>query len=385
MKILNCIHSINPEGGGPATFLRQLSELQSSLKLESDVVSLDSPEEAYCADFPGNLYALGPGLGNYGYQNRLPEWLHKKCQNYDLTIIHGLWQYHSLATWEVCSKQQLPYAVFPHGMLDPWFNRAFPAKHLKKQVYWLLVEHRIIRDAQAVLFTAEDEQAAAKKSFWPYACHAEIVPLGSMAPPDDDLKQKEAFLQQFPQLRHKRLLLFLSRIHSKKGVDLLLEAFAEVSQDHADLHLVLAGPCQPDYKQVLEEKLISLGKQLNSRVTFTGMLDGDVKWGAFRSSEALILPSHQENFALVISEALSCALPVLISNKVNIWRTIEKEQAGLVAADDLAGTRDLLQKWLSLSIAQKETMAQSAKRCFDLHFEFQHSMIHLVQVLKKYT
>ena len=142
------------------------------------------------------------------------------------------------------------------------------------------------------------------------------------------------FSNSFPQLRGKRLLLFLGRLHEKKGCELLLEAFV-AARNSADvdpsLHLVMAGPCA-DQKYL--EHLKRLAAE-NSAVTFTGMLAGSSKWGALSAADAFILPSHQENFGIAVVEALACGTPVLISKEVNIWREIDADQAGYAEDDDL--------------------------------------------------
>ena len=99
------------------------------------------------------------------------------------------------------------------------------------------------------------------------------------------------------------------------------------------------------------------------------MVEGDVKWGAFLASEAFILPSHQENFGISVAEALSASLPVLISNKVNIWREIDEDNAGFVENDDLEGTYALLTRWNALSDDERREMREKARHCFLEHFE----------------
>jgi glycosyltransferase involved in cell wall biosynthesis len=135
------------------------------------------------------------------------------------------------------------------------------------------------------------------------------------------------------------LILFLGRIHEKKGCDLLLRAWKEVlssgMRNISDIHLVMAGPADHAYGAEMKELAGKLG--IGTRVTWTGMITGDLKWGSLRAADAFILPSHQENFGVSVVEALACGVPVLISNKVNIWREIEEDNAGLVENDDLGG------------------------------------------------
>ena len=118
-----------------------------------------------------------------------------------------------------------PYFVFTHGMLDPWFRSAYPLKHLKKKLFWSLWEHRVLRDALGVCFTSEDERVLASKSFHPYSCREHVVWTGDHGPTGGSTAAATSVLmQKFPFLAQKRILLFLGRIHRKKGCDLLVQS-----------------------------------------------------------------------------------------------------------------------------------------------------------------
>ncbi len=211
----------------------------------------------------------------------------------------------------------------PHGMLDPWFKRTYPLKHLKKWLYWPWAEYRVLRDAAAVLFTAEQERIDARKSFWLYRCREVVTGYGIAAPAGDLARQRSLFLERHPELAGRRMILFLGRIHVKKGCDLLLRAWKEVSRDQADAWLVMAGPSDHAYGAEMKDLARSLGLE---KVTWTGMITGDLKWGSLGAADAFILPSHQENFGISVVEALACGVPALISDKVNIWREIAEEK-----------------------------------------------------------
>jgi glycosyltransferase involved in cell wall biosynthesis len=269
--------------------------------------------------------------------------------------------------------------VFTHGMLDPWFARQYPLKHAKKWLYWPWGEYRVLRDARAVLFTSEEERRQARMSFPLYRANEVVVSYGTPGVSGDACVQRKAFLAAFPQLRDRRLLLFLGRIHPKKGVDLLLEAFAGLADAHPDLLLVIAGP-DSGTAAMLKRRAAQC---IPGRVTWTGMLEGDAKWGAFHCAEAFVLPSHQENFGIAVAEALSCGTPVLISDKVNIWREIEADGAGLVAQDTPAGTRGLLSRWLQLDEASRTGLRGAARRCFERRFHIEAAADSLLATLER--
>ena len=147
--------------------------------------------------------------------------------------------------------------------------------------------------------------------------------------------------------------------------------------------MVIAGPgCDTDYGKILL-KIASEDEDLKSRVHFTGMLSGSSKWGAFYNAEAFILPSHQENFGIAIVEALACGKPVLISDKVNIWREIEKEHAGFVENDDLIGTTNLLSKWSKLTSEERKLKSKYAKTIFLKHFSIDPAAKRLKDTINK--
>ena len=376
MRILHVIHSIDPHGGGPAEGIKQLSAALLALGHHVDVMSLDAPDTSLGDEFPLPLFPIGTGRHGYGYAKGVVAWLVANAEKYDVVLVNGLWQYGGFAVWLAARKTGKPYCVYTHGMLDPWFKRRYPIKHLKKWLYWPWAEYRVLRDAAAVFFTCEEERRQARQSFWLYRCHERVLGYGISAPPELAETQRALFLQTFSALAGKRLLLFLGRVHEKKGCDLLLRALARTGNE---LHLVMAGPADSAYAVEMKQLARTLG--LEDRITWTGMIQGDLKWGAFRTAEAFILPSHQENFGISVVEALACSLPVLISDKVNIWREITDDGAGLTEPDSLEGTEKLLNRWLALSPDERAAFGPRTRACFQEHFQIDGVATHLIQAL----
>ena len=366
LKLLHVIRSIDPQGGGPMEGVRQYGSRLVELGHSVEVVSLDDPAADFVGAFPLKVHALGPANGKYGYSRQLLPWLKARARSYDRVIVNGLWQYHSFAAWRAFRGSGTPYFVFTHGMLDPWFKTNYPLKHLKKMLYWPWAEYRVLRDAEAVLFTSDEERLLARQSFMPYSAREQVVAYGTASPPPNDARLRAKFLADHPELHDRRIILFLSRIHEKKGCDMLIEAFADVARIDAQYHLVIAGPDQTQWMPHLQALAIELG--VADRISWLGMVRGEDKWGAFYSAEVFALPSHQENFGIAVAEALGCGLPVLISNKVNIWREVHAANAGLVAPDSLAGTKELLREWLTKTPQQRVDMGEAAKRLFASRF-----------------
>ncbi|HUY80105.1 MAG TPA: glycosyltransferase [Acidobacteriaceae bacterium] len=366
MRILHVMRSFDPASGGPIEGVRRLARGYRDAGHEAEVATLDDLKAAHLKDAPMPVHALGPGLGKYGYSPKLLPWLRANLGRFDGVVVNGLWQYHGLAAWRAC-RGRVPYAVFTHGMLDPWFKREYPLKHAKKWPYWALVEYRLLRDARRVLFTSEAEERLAAESFWLHKWRGEVVPYGTPGPKGDAEALKAAFYGACPGLKGRRFLVFLGRIHVKKGCDLLVEAFGRVAVADGDLHLVVAGPDQTGWAKELQAQAARLG--VGERVHWPGMLMGDAKWGALYAAEAFILPSHQENFGISVAEALACGRAVLISDKINIYAEIEKDGAALVEEDSLAGTERLLRRWLALSADERAGMGAAARRCFETRYD----------------
>ena len=176
-------------------------------------------------------------------------------------------------------------------------------------------------------------------------------------------------------------MLFLSRIHPIKGVDMLIEGFAKTCNNKPDLQLVIAGPDSVGLQSELQQLVEKLG--ISHKITWTGMLKGDMKWGAYHTAEAFILPSHQENFGIVVAEALSCSLPVLITNKVNIWQEIAEDNAGLVVDDTVDGCVDLISRWQQMDDSSKAEMRSNAYRCFINRFEITKAALGLFKIFER--
>ena len=380
MRILNVITSTDPAGGGPIENITQMSRFLGD-QHRFEIATLDAATAPWLRDSPLQIHAFGPAKTGYAYAPRLTHWLRAHRHDYDAVLVRGLWQYGGLATWKALRNTSTPYFVFPHGMLDPWFKTTYPLKHLKKSLYWPWGEFRVLRDARAVCFTSEEERVLARQSFRLYRARETVVNYGTAAPPDDAHAQRELFLNRFPQLRGQKIVLFLSRIHVKKGADLLIQAFAQIAHRDPNLHLVMAGPDQQNLQAELQNQAQQLG--IGERVTWTGMLRDDLKWGAFRAAQVFVLPSHQENFGIVVAEALACGVPVLISDKVNIWREIAADNVGWVAPDTLEGTLANLNAWLAASDAELEQMRADAVRCFANRFEIGGAARSLLEVIER--
>ena len=401
MRILHVIGSMDPASGGPCQGIRNIDSEMVHLGVSREVVSLDDPNAAFLGtdDFP--VHAMGPTKGAWQYTPKIQPWLKENINRFDVVIINGIWLYCSYITYKTLSslrkqniqhpdKKKLPAIfVMPHGMLDPYFQKAEhrKLKAIRNSLYWRFIEKKIINNVDGILFTCEVELQLAKQAFEGYAPKRQLnVGYGVTAPELFLPKMSTSFIEKCPDLKDEPYLLFLSRIHTKKGVDLLIEAYASIKEQAKNSNLktpklVIAGPgLDTDFgRRILA--LVRKSPLLQNSVFFTGMLTGDAKWGAIYGCEAFILPSHQENFGIAIVEAMACKKPVLISNQVNIWIEIKETGGGIVANDTLEGTKNLLLQWINLPLDQKNDMGKLAFIAFEKHFDIRQTSLSFLNAI----
>ncbi|MET0465736.1 MAG: glycosyltransferase [Chitinophagaceae bacterium] len=379
---------MNPELGGPSQGIRNSIPQLEALGVHNEVLSLDDPASPFLAKEVFTINAIGAGRGPWRYNAGFEPWLEKNIERFDVIIIHGLWLYTSHATAKVIrnlkkkqGQRKIPRVyVMPHGMLDPYFQKAEgrKIKAARNWLYWKLIERRVVNEADGLIFTCEEELRLARTTFSGYRPKKEInVGYGTTDPPVYNDKMKTAFAETVGKPFEGPYLLFLSRIHSKKGVDILIEAYREIKKQQIGVpRLVIAGPgLDTDYG-----KRIRALAGNDDDIVFTGMLRGDAKFGALYGCEAFILPSHQENFGIAIAEALACHKPAMISNKVNIWREIKEAGAGLIEEDTKEGVQKLLRGWLELSSTQKTKMTENAGNVFRQQFSTEQFAIRLKEL-----
>lgn len=379
MNLIRVIASMDPVSGGPCQGLRNIIPVLNRQGINNEVVCLDAPSAEFLGKDSFPIYALGPAKSTWAYSEKLVPWLLENLSRYDVVIVHGLWLYHTYAVkraLDIYKKQQsaesvrgkLPvFYIMPHGMLDPYFQKAAgrKLKAIRNWIYWKLIESKVIRYADAVLFTCEQELLLAREAFVPYKPKQEIcIGYGVLPPPAFVAKMKDDFLSQCAAVTGKKYFLFLSRVHPKKGVDLLIKAYLKLmgllqNQDEFPM-LVIAGPGAESEYGLEMKNLVEASGYARDRIIFVGMLTGNAKWGAFYGAEAFILPSHQENFGIAVVEALACRVPVMITNQINIYREVAAGNGALVEEDTVTGIENMLKTWSLLSPEEKSSLADNA-------------------------
>jgi glycosyltransferase involved in cell wall biosynthesis len=332
MKILHVIANLAPRYGGPPKACWEMARAVAQLGHEVSIYTTNQ-------DGPGELAVpLGQPVWQEGVEIRyfpiqpprfwgtslpLALGLRHKVPASDLVHIHSLYFFHSLVAGHYCRQNAIPYLVRPHGTLDPFIYRRH---RWRKRLVEHLFEHRNIRRAAALHFTTAEEQALAA----PYTFDTPglVVPLGIGAHEFAAMPEPGSFRRRHPEIGDKRIILFFGRVNFKKGLDILAKAFGAVARRRQDVHLVIAGPDNEGWGARVRTWLGEEG--VLGRTTFTGMLLGPDKLAVLRDASMFVLPSYSENFGLAVIETMAAGLPVIISDKVNIWREVESAGAGKV-------------------------------------------------------
>lgn len=371
---------MDPASGGPAQGIRNNIPFWEQRGIIPTILSFDNANAAFLEK--GLSIAIGPVKNPWAYVPKAMDWLLHHLCDYDVVLIHGLWLYNGYAVKKAVKQlkrlgKKVPKVfIMPHGMLDPYFQKAAERrlKAIRNVVYWHLIEKTVVNEADGVLFTCEEELQLAKTTFTGYRPKATYnVGYGIVPPPMFSSGQQVAFYSKCEAVVDRPYFLFLSRIHQKKGVDILLKAYASMCNyctNHAILlpDLVIAGPgMDTDYGSDLRA-LQGEFPQLEGKVHYPGMLQGDAKWGALYGAELFVLPSHQENFGIAIVEAMACKTPVLITNRVNIWQEIAQGEGGIVVDDTVESVLSALQTWIGMNDQEKTEMGEQAYATYHSHF-----------------
>ncbi len=367
--------------GGPVWTMKDLSRglVGRGIDVEIVTTSANEPKDdpprveeidgvviRYERRWPGSRWFFSPGLART---------IVARAPHFDILHIHGIWVWPTLVACAASRWFRIPYMLVPHGTLEPW---ALSQKALKKKVYLKLLEMSNLRHAAAVhcLTTREEKQVLA---LVPGAkCH--VIPNAvTIAPSMLSDKGRLAFFARFPILRGKRVVLFLSRLHKKKGLDLLVPAFARVwAKDHR-AHLLIAGPNEAGYQSEVEKMVAQ--ERLEEHVTFTGLLNGEDKLAAFDAAEVFVLPSYSEGLPVVVLEAMAMGRPVVITDQCNLTEEVTRYGAGKVVENTTMSIADGIYSMLNDKIGADE-MGRRGMQLIEDRFTLDAVTNRLVQIFE---
>ena len=382
MRVLHVISNIDPSLGGTSTALIALARAQRGAGLDVNVLStFSTPSEDAAESLRRdgvNVTLIGPTTQPLSRHPQIEPALREHVPRVDVVHIHALWEEVQHRAARVARELAKPYVITPHGMLDPW---SLKQSKWKKRLYLALRMRSNLNHAAAIHYTSEIERdLSTPLNLKPQTI---VEPNGVDLAEFENLPPRGVFRAKYPQLAADRpLVLFLSRVHPKKGLDLLVPAFAAGAPK--DAVLVIAGP---EGEGGYVERIRALASQhaVADRVIFTGMLRGGERIEAFVDADLFVLPSHQENFGIAVVEALASGCPVLISDQVNIHREITAGGVGVVVSMDVESIRRELNRWMTEGHLRLEAAARApafVRSRYDWNVIAQHWAGHYARLVK---
>jgi glycosyltransferase involved in cell wall biosynthesis len=335
MKILQIVPSISLIYGGPSQMVLGLSAALARLGESVTIITTDSNGDTgqKPLDVPLQIPIQEQGYDiiyfrcspfqRYKFSLDLLNWLNLHAKDYDIAHIHALFSPVSTASAWVARHRGLPYILRPLGTLDP---ADLQKKRQLKKIYGFLLEKPNLAGSAGVHFTSVQEQKISQR--YGVTTQDFVIPLGvdspNSLPPKGTTREKLGIDRDIP------LVLFMSRIDPKKGLDLLIPSLASLLDKGLRFHFVLAGgnPQDTDYEEMIKKQVKD--SSLGTYTTITGFVSGDLKYGLLQDADLFVLPSYYENFGIAVAEAMGMGIPVVISDQVHIWETVQSYNAGWV-------------------------------------------------------
>ena len=334
MRILHVIPYMHPSAGGPPVVVENFVRETSRLGLRSEIIStplfchgderilLERLNEVATTTFISGSRTVAPLHGPARRQ------LGESIRAADIVHLHTLWNPINVIVRKECNRHRRPYVLMPHGMLDPY---SLVVKRWRKALYLWAIEGRNLLAADRLIYTSPEEARLAATQFLSLP-KGVVVPLGGDVPHETSEELASRFFERFPRARSRRQLLFLGRLHFKKGLDRILRVLPSVVRAFPDVVLAIVGDGTPEFETTLKSTITA--QKLEDSVMMTGRLEGAAKWGAYASTDLFLLPSRQENFAITVAEAMQMGVPVVISNRVNTWPYVKAAGAGVVLDEE---------------------------------------------------
>lgn len=332
LRVCHVVASINRNTGGPAVTSVRLAQSQAQMGVSTTLITLDYPEHGSQVSTDGIELITLPA--NHltrrfrGYSPALQRTLLGATkENFNIIHNHGLWMFPNWYARQAALNAAIPLVIKPCGMLESW---SLGRSRSKKFLAWHLFERINLQSAK--LFHATSEAEAASIRALGLRQPIAIVPNGIDIPDLGCRPNRSLLEERFPELRGRRWLLFMSRIHPKKGIEELIQAWQSIHKQFVDWQLILAGPDLDGYEMTLRQMVADGG--LGECVTFTGMLTGDDKFCALGNADLFVLPTHSENFGIAVAEALAHGCPV-ITTKAAPWQDLQTHNCGWWIDDDV--------------------------------------------------
>lgn len=358
MRVLHAIASLDPADGGAVQVVSELTQALAKKGVHITIIA-PSPDgssgtQKTIPDVEIMLFKKG-FLSKYwgGYAPFLARTLREKTAHFDLLHIHGLWYYPLFAAYRAAKINRKPYLVTVHGELA---KQALQRRRFKKRIYSALIQKRILHEAQAIQALSKKERKDILR--FVHNSNIVVVPNGINIEEFGSTFDREWLKNYYPQLIEKKIILFLGRINKEKGLEILSQAFLNVTKKRNNVYLLIVGPDNWGYKARIEKILKQ--RDVFDKVIFTGLLTGDQKKSALNGADVFVLPSSSEGFGLAVLEAMYSGLPVVISRQCG-FQEVEEINAGRVVDIDAGKLAETLIELLDNPRACKE-MGERGRR-----------------------
>ena len=349
MKVLFYISSISLKGGGPSRSVPLMAKGLSEAGVEVTLMTNFSDDMNTHALEGSNvtLYVLKEGFKRADVEKYIIK------EGFDIVQLQSLWSldYHKVA--QICRKHHIPYLITPRGMLEPW---SMKQKAFKKNIAMLLYQKRDLNNAACIYTTADMEARNVRELGIKVPCS--VIPNGI---------ETDGYPCRTSKDMVKKQILFLSRIHVKKGIELLIDAWKELVGSFPDWSIKIVGNGEEVYINELKTKINQLG--LDNCIEILPPVFGQAKVKLYQSSALFVLPSYSENFGMVIAEAMSCGVPV-VTSEFTPWSFLNEEKAGWSIKLGLRELINTLNEALCKDSDELFSMGQNAANLVKERFDY---------------
>ncbi len=355
LKVAFCVGGLHSEGSGVARIVCDLANALASKGSPVDVYTAKCQEQGatdHMLRAPNRLLTEpGKWMGRLAYSPALRQRFEADMDEIDVVHNHSLWMLPTSYAARVAQRRGVASMFTIHGFLEPW---ALTRSRWKKRLVGWAFQNRDLRRSTCIHVNSRSELANVRA--YGLKNPMAIIPNGIHLSEFENLPDREVFVEQYPELADKKICLFLSRLHEKKGLGHLVEAWGRVANEFSDWQLVVAGP-DDGYEEEVKRRVTEFG--VEESVTMTGALYGEDKYAALSAADVFALPSFSEGFAMAVLEALACGLPSLITPGCNFPEVVE-HGAGVEVTADVKGTEVGLRGLLMRSEAERAVMCDNA-------------------------
>lgn len=381
MRVLQVIPAVAARYGGPSRAILEMCRALAGQGVEVLLAATDvdgrgrlEVQTGREIEYQGVRAIFFRGrLERFNYSPPMVRWLNANVAQFQVVHIHAVFSHPCLAAARACRNHGVSYIVRPLGSLDPW---SLSQKPLRKGIMWRVGAGRMLREAAAIHYTTTEEKRLAEAAL--QHDRGVVIPLGvdlgAIQDPAGDM-----FRQQHPSLADNPYVLALSRIHPKKNLELLIEAFLNAARGPALEHwrLVIAGDGEPRYLATLRGQVARSGGR--DSVVFAGWLEGEMRRSAIQQASLFAMPSQQENFGIAAAEALACGVPVVVSERVNLAPELAREDAGWVSSLDAGELARTLEEAMGHS-EERESRGRAGRRFVESNLSWEKAASELVKL-----